>query len=230
MSERRNARNMPARREAGGQMDPWTRFSHEIDRMFDEFWYPSFFRRGRAARMWSPQVDVMEHSGELVVKADLPGIRREDLAVEVTEGMLTLRGERRQDEEREEEGFYRVERSYGSFLRTIPIPPGVDPEQVKASFRNGVLEIRMPMQKEMERARQIEIQEGSEGEHAGTAAGFAPRAETQTAAQGATSGSTGTRGRETTEGSAGRASRPGSGPGRQGGGSRSTKGEDNPKE
>lgn len=185
MNERRTTRStMPARRERGGQPDPWSRFTHEIDRMFDEFWYPSFFRRGRQAQMWSPQVDVMEKEGELVVKADLPGIRREDLSVEVTEGMLTLRGERRQEEEREDEGFYRMERSYGTFLRTIPVPAGIDPEQVKARFRDGVLEIRMPMQKQMERARQIEIQEGPGGESEASAAGVAPRARTQTAAQG----------------------------------------------
>jgi HSP20 family protein len=151
---------MPVRRERGW-MDPWSRFSEEVDRMFDELWHPSFFRRGRMTRMWTPQIDVLEKEGSLVVRADLPGISRDDLEVEVADNMLTLRGERRHEEEQQEEGYYRAERSYGSFSRTIPLPEGVSTEDVKATFNDGVLEIRIPVpQQQTAQARRIQIEEG----------------------------------------------------------------------
>jgi HSP20 family protein len=200
--KRREQGQVPVRREGGGWIDPWGRFSEEIDRMFDELWHPSFLRRGRMTRMWSPQIDVLQRDGNLVVRADLPGIKRDNLEVEITQNMLTLRGERRQEEEEQEEGVYRSERVYGSFVRTIPLPEGVDSSQVKASFQDGVLEIRIPLPQRAEQTRRIQIEEGARGREtsrseAGTQAGGgsqgrAGRTETATQAGGGTQGRTGT--------------------------------------
>jgi HSP20 family protein len=170
---------MPARRERGW-MDPWSRFSEEIDRMFDELWHPSIFRRGRMTRTWTPQIDVLEKEGNLVVRADLPGISRDDLEVEVTGNMLTLRGERRHEEEQQDEGYYRAERSYGSFVRSIPLPEGVETDDVKASFNEGVLEIRIPVPRQVTaQSRRVQIEEGG---------GKGRQARAEMAAQGGRSG------------------------------------------
>ncbi|MGH9866603.1 MAG: Hsp20/alpha crystallin family protein [Candidatus Polarisedimenticolia bacterium] len=170
MGSRREDNPMPARRERGGHLDPWSRLTGELDRMFDEFWVPSFFRRGSTARTWSPQVDVFERKGHLVVRADLPGIRKDDLDIEVTDRMLVIKGERRHEEEREDEGYYRFERAYGSFMRAIPIPEGVDPEQVTASINEGVLEIAMPLPQQTSRSRRVEVQQPRDPELAGAGA------------------------------------------------------------
>lgn len=116
--------------------------------------------RARAAAMptWMPEIDVFRRDNELVVRADLPGLKREDVNVEVEDHVLSISGERRQEEEEREEGYYRAERSYGSFCRTISLPEGVDENQIKASFHDGVLEVTVPLPAEAERrGRRIEI-------------------------------------------------------------------------
>jgi HSP20 family protein len=92
------------------------------------------------------------------VRADVPGLSKDDLTVEVGEDQLTIQGERKYDHEEEREGVYRSERSYGSFYRQIPLPSGVNAEEASADFRNGVLEITMPAPKrQQEGRRQLEI-------------------------------------------------------------------------
>lgn len=121
---------------------------------------PARIARERAAGMptWMPEIDVFRRDNELVVRADLPGLKREDVNVEVEDHVLAISGERRQEEEEREEGYYRAERSYGSFCRTISIPEGVDESQIKASFHDGVLEVTVPLPAEPERrGRKIEI-------------------------------------------------------------------------
>lgn len=104
-----------------------------------------------------PQIEVTQRSGNVVVRADLPGLRAEDIEVRVENGLLTLSGERRQENRQEREGFVQSEVSYGTFYRTIPLPPGADESRVSATFRNGVLEVSIPIS-EKERGRQIKVQ------------------------------------------------------------------------
>lgn len=102
---------------------------------------------GTDRTVWAPQVEVRRKGETLVVCADLPGVSRDDLTVEVRDGALALSGERREEDEEEGEGFYRSERSYGRFYRTIPLPDGVNADQAKASFKDGVLEVTVPLPK-----------------------------------------------------------------------------------
>jgi HSP20 family protein len=100
---------------------------------------------------------------ELVVRVDLPGMKKEDVCVDVTDNNITISGERQAEQETERGGVYRSERSYGSFCRTIPLPEGAITDQAKATFKDGVLEIRMPAPPEqVTRGRRLEISEASE--------------------------------------------------------------------
>ena len=94
--------------------------------------------------VWGPDVDVFEKKGQLVVRADLPGLSKEDVKVEITDTELTIEGERQSEKEEEKDGYYRSERSYGSFRRTIPLPEGVKTDRAKATCKDGVLEVTMP--------------------------------------------------------------------------------------
>lgn len=97
---------------------------------------------------WTPAVDIFETEGSLVLKAELPDMRREDIDVTVENFTLTLRGERRLDDEVKHENFHRIERSYGQFVRTFALPPTVDTQKIAAEYRNGVLSIKLPMREE----------------------------------------------------------------------------------
>lgn len=108
--------------------------------------------------LWAPQVEVFERGDNLVIRADLPGLTREDVDVEVDEDALIIRGERHSDVEDEQEGFYRSERSYGSFYRAIPLPDNVDASSCNATFRDGVLEVTLPKPPQQQsRARRIDV-------------------------------------------------------------------------
>jgi HSP20 family protein len=148
------------------------RFSEEMDRLFGDVGFggglTSGFGRefGRLAdlegSMWLPQVEAFEREGKLTVRADLPGLTKDDIDVDITDDAIKIRGERQQEKEENEEGYYRSERSYGSFYREIPLPSGVNPEEANATFRNGVLEITMPAPARQASSRRIEIGEGTE--------------------------------------------------------------------
>ena len=110
------------------------------------------------ANLWSPQVEVFERGNNLVVRADLPGLSRENVDVELDADALIIRGERRSDVEDEGEGFYRSERSYGSFYRAIPLPEGIDASGCNARFRDGVLEVTLPKPAQQpSRTRRIDV-------------------------------------------------------------------------
>lgn len=113
----------------------------EIDRLFDD----AFTGRGGGAN-WNPAVDIQETSSELRLDIELPGIRQEDVELEVENGILSVRGQKSAErkDEGEEGRYHLVERSYGSFFRSFQLPQGVDDQQIQAEFENGVLRIRIP--------------------------------------------------------------------------------------
>jgi HSP20 family protein len=111
---------------------------------------------------WTPEVEVFHRDNELVVRADLPGLSREDIKVDVTDDRITIQGERKSEHEDKREGLYRTERSYGSFARVIPLPEGTITDQAKATFKDGVLEITMPAPPEqVRRGRRLDITENA---------------------------------------------------------------------
>jgi HSP20 family protein len=115
--------------------------------------------RGNALRRWIPATDLVETDEHFVLKADLPGLSEEDVAIEVKDNVLTVSGERKAEHEDKREGYVRVERAFGSFRRSLTLPEGVDPEAVKATFDNGVLEVRIPKPEER-KPRKVAIQVG----------------------------------------------------------------------
>ena len=122
----------------------------DFDRFFNESgWpplhWPTFQLGGGAEAAWNPQVDVFEKDNRLTTRIDLPGLKKEDITVEVTDGHLAIFGERTREEEEKREQFYRCEREYGSFYRAVPLPEGVKLEDVKATFAEGVLEVSVPL-------------------------------------------------------------------------------------
>jgi HSP20 family protein len=164
----------PARQESGitrrtssGWNDPLKtlqRLSDEMDRMmgfgFGSPWRSSSLARSGGSQLWAPDLDVFQKDDQLVVKADLPGLRREDVSVEITDDAITIQGERKTEERDEREGYFRSERSYGSFCRVVPLPEGAITDQAKATFRDGVLEVTMPAPPQSTRGRKLEITEG----------------------------------------------------------------------
>jgi len=137
--------------------------SAELDRMFDDWSLTrSPFARFTSADApgWSPTVDVFEKDNRLVTRVDLPGVKKEDVKVEVTAGHLTVSGERKLESEEKKDNFYRSEREFGSFYRAVPLPEAVKLEDVKATFADGVLEISVPLPaKPQASVRKVEIEE-----------------------------------------------------------------------
>jgi HSP20 family protein len=130
-------------------------FSRDVDRLFD-----AFFGGERESRRWVPQMDLVEAEDHFVLKADLPGLAEGDVSIEVQDGTLTISGERKAEHESRERGWYRIERSFGSFSRSLTLPDRVDPDGISASFDRGVLEVRIPKPEE-HKPRRVEIQAGS---------------------------------------------------------------------
>jgi HSP20 family protein len=152
---------------ASASRDPFTllrKMTADLDRMFDNwpsFRWPSLSPAGLAdAAAWSPKIDGFERDDRLVTRVDLPGMKKEDISVEVTDGHLALSGERKRETEEKKDTCYRTEREYGSFYRAVPLPQGVKLEDVKATFADGVLEVSTPLPAKPEaKVRKVEIQE-----------------------------------------------------------------------
>lgn len=109
-----------------------------------------------ASRPWTPSVDVKETEDEIVLLADVPGVDEKKIDIKIEDGTLTLKGERTFEEEKKGEGYHRLERGYGSFVRCFSVPDSVDPEHVAASYKNGVLTVRLP-KKEIAKPRTIKV-------------------------------------------------------------------------
>ena len=151
------AKEVKEREKETKGLTPWRPFSemarweHEMERMFDDFfgrrlrpiwderWWPT-----KAIGVSAPAVDLYEEKDEIVAQVELPGIGKDDIQVNITDHRLTIKGEKKKEEEIKEGSYYRSERSYGSFSRSVELPTEVQVEKAKASFKNGVLEIRLP--------------------------------------------------------------------------------------
>ena len=143
------------------------RFTKDMERMFPDFrgfGFPTFFtsdfvpfRTTLEKGEWVPPMEVLHNNGKFIVRVDLPGLTKDDVKIEVTDKLLTICGERKEEKEEKLEGFFRTELSYGSFWRQVPLPETVKSENAVATFTNGVLEITMPAVKVAPAIRKLEI-------------------------------------------------------------------------
>jgi HSP20 family protein len=161
------------------------RINDEMDRLFDSFGFGRSMLTGEgqsgqgsgqqggqaAASMWSPHIEVYEQGGKLVIQADLPGIKRDDVNVRIEPDAVVIQGQRHQSQSGGEGGYYRSERSYGSFYRTIPLPEGTDTDSATATFRDGVLHIEVDAPREQQRGRSLEIRDAGSATGAGVGTG-----------------------------------------------------------
>jgi len=130
---------------------------NEMNRLFSTFFEPSTpAGPGASLRRWIPAMDLVETDENFVLRADLPGLTESDVNIELEDNVLTISGERKAEHEEHKEGYYRVERAYGSFSRSLTLPEGVDPERVSANFDRGVLEVRIP-KPEQRKPRKVTI-------------------------------------------------------------------------
>jgi HSP20 family protein len=155
------------------------RLSDEMDRLFEALALPPLAALGTARgrrtgsngqgtpegatttpALWIPPIEVQQRDGQLVVRADLPGLKPEEIEISVDDGLLTIRGERQQEAREEGEGFVRTERTYGAFYRALPLPEGADAERIAANVKDGVLEITVPVT-ERQRGRRVQVTSGT---------------------------------------------------------------------
>jgi HSP20 family protein len=121
----------------------------EMNRLFNTFFdTPANAGNSGNLRRWVPSMDLAETDTHFVLRADLPGVNEEDVSIELEDNVLTVAGERKAEQEEKKEGFYRVERSFGQFRRSLTLPEGVDAESIAATFDRGVLEVRIPKPEE----------------------------------------------------------------------------------
>ena len=158
-----------AKSKEGKEVTPWrpfmdlTRWEHDMDHMMEDFfgrrlrpWWPERWFKGDGFEVRSPAVDLFEEKDDIVVKAELPGMDKDNIEVNLTENRLTIKGEKKKAEEVKEENYYRSERSYGSFVRNIELPKAVHADKVTASVKNGILEVRIPKTEEA-KAKEIKV-------------------------------------------------------------------------
>ena len=134
---------------------PW-QTHHRLDRICDSFFSDTQLERSPESCNWSPRVDVEETDKALVLRADLPGLDKKDMHINVEDNRLTIRGERKSQSEEKDANFHRVERTYGTFTRSFTLPATVLADQMEASYRDGVLEVVIPKAEEV-KPREIEI-------------------------------------------------------------------------
>ena len=130
--------------------------SHRMNHMFDDFYSPAFKTGESSAWNWNPVVDYYDNEKNIVIKAELPGIDKDNIIVDVKGRFLTLKGERSSENEVKEEKYYRRERAYGKFERVFALPAEVDPDKIRADYKDGVLTIDIPKPME-QKPRQIAV-------------------------------------------------------------------------
>ena len=144
-----------------GELTSWKPFEFdslrkEMDRLWDSFFEGRQGRRTRGEVEWLPSLDVAETKGDLLVKAELPGMDPKDIDISLHEGVLTIKGEKKQEKEEKEEGYHLIERSYGSFTRSVRLPKDVQSDRISASFKNGILKVVLPKTEEAKK-KEIKI-------------------------------------------------------------------------
>jgi HSP20 family protein len=147
----RERRNVPVRREND---NPFYSLQRSINQVFDNFLFEGFGRSPFSLyASFSPRLDASETDKEFRITAELPGMDENDVEVSLSDNLLTLRGEKKDEKEDKRRDYYRMERSYGMFERTIPIPEGIDSNRVEASFKKGVLTVTLPKSAEFQKER-----------------------------------------------------------------------------
>ena len=131
-----------------------------VNRFFNSFFDTATAAPAAGLRRWTPAIDVVEKDAEYVLRADLPGLTEQDIAIEFEHDVLTVSGERRAEHEEQHAGYHRIERSSGAFRRALRLPEGIDPEAVTAHFANGVLEVTVP-KPEQRKPRKVAITVGT---------------------------------------------------------------------
>ena len=155
----RRQENWPARDAfAFSPFSMMRRLSEEMDRAFGS----SFGLTRGSDWGFNPAIDVRERDGNFEICAELPGMSKDDVKVECTDEGIILQGEKKREQESDEGGWHRSERSYGSFYRMIPLPEGANAEQAKAEFKDGVLDIRVPIREQQRQSRRIPIEVGKQ--------------------------------------------------------------------
>ncbi len=139
------------------------RWERGIDRMMDEFfargmrpWWPERWLGAWDEEIVTPVLDVYEEKDDIIVKAELPGMDKDEIEVDILDSELILKGEKKKEEKVEEKDYYRCERSYGAFRRAVELPMDVQADKIKASFKNGILEVRLP-KTEKAKAKEIKV-------------------------------------------------------------------------
>lgn len=121
----------------------------EMNRLFDDFFGRPVTKQEWTEGVWAPSVDVSESKDDVIIKAEIPGMSKDDVKVSVRDNVLILSGEKKQEREEKDANYHRIERSYGSFSRSFALPTSVKPDKVKASYKDGVLKITLPKSEEV---------------------------------------------------------------------------------
>ena len=148
------------------RMNPFSmmrRMSEELDRFWGESNEP-----GSRERSWTPAVELMQREGNIVVRAELPGLKPEDVKLEITDDAIVLEGERKEEREENKGALHVTERRYGRFYRTIPLPEGAKTDDARAKFENGVLEVTVPTEEPKSKRREISIEGASKATNGGS--------------------------------------------------------------
>ena len=149
-------KSVPVKRD---EVDPFALLRRRMDDMFEGFLH-GFDLRPFESRsgVFSPSIDVVENDKDIRISAELPGMEEKDIDVSLSRDSLTIKGEKREEKEDKGKGYYRMERSYGSFSRTVPLPSEIDQDKVKATFKKGVLTVTLPKtEKAIKETKRIDI-------------------------------------------------------------------------
>jgi HSP20 family protein len=147
--------------------DPFQVLRQEVDQLFDNMWrgsgLPAARGAGGSSLALTPHMDVSETDNEIAITADLPGVAPNDVSVMLNDDILTISGERKAEHQEERKNFHVMERTHGTFQRSLRLPFAVDPSQVQAHFEHGVLRVTLPKTAATQRSRRIEVRTGSAG-------------------------------------------------------------------